>query len=320
MISTVGNIRHLVLAGMLALFSGSAAAEYPDKPIEIIVGFAAGGGTDVMARTVAPFLEKYLGEDATIVVKNIPGASGQIGVTEVAHAEPDGYTLGTYSLPGMMARTVDREARYSADNFTFLANVVNDANVIVTSKESGLDTLEKLIESAKANPGAIPVGVSSLGGDDHFALIKLQNLIGAELNVVPFRGSSLARSSLLGGHIEMGIFNISEIVNFQEQVNVLGVAQAEPSKFAPAIPTLKAQGLDLINGSMRGFVAPAGLPKNVEAKLLYAFQQLAEDADFLQAMEAVASPVEMVVGEEFKALNAEALEYARQAWKLNPWL
>ncbi|MBO6803786.1 MAG: tripartite tricarboxylate transporter substrate binding protein, partial [Thalassospira sp.] len=89
---------------LFAAFASNAHAEYPEKKIEIIVGYSAGGGTDVMARTVAPFLERYLGDGATVVVKNMPGASGQIGVTEVANADPDGYTLGTFNLPGMMAR------------------------------------------------------------------------------------------------------------------------------------------------------------------------------------------------------------------------
>src|SRR6056300_2092454 len=129
-------------AGAMILSAGAALAEYPEKPIEVIVGYSAGGGTDVMARTTMPFIEKYLGNGASIVVKNMPGASGQIGITEVAQSEPDGYTLGTYNLPGMMARTLDRPSKISADSFTYLANFVNDPNVIVTSKNSGITTLK----------------------------------------------------------------------------------------------------------------------------------------------------------------------------------
>ena len=210
------------IAGAMILSAGAALAEYPEKPIEVIVGYSAGGGTDVMARTAAPFIEKYLGDGASLVVKNMPGASGQIGVTEAANAEPDGYTLGTFNLPGMMARTIDREAGYDRDSFTYLANVVNDPNVIVTSKASGLDTLDKLLEEAKANPLAITVGMSSLGGDDHFALIKLEQATGTEFTIVPFKGSAPARTALLGGHVAMGILNISEVAEFQDQLNVLG--------------------------------------------------------------------------------------------------
>ncbi len=307
------------IAGALVLSAGAALAEYPEKPIEVIVGYSAGGGTDVMARTAAPFIEKYLGEGASIVVNNMPGASGQIGVTEAANADPDGYTLGTFNLPGMMARTIDREADYDRDSFTYLANVVNDPNVIVTSKASGLDTLEKLLEAARQDPGAITVGMSSLGGDDHFALIKLQNATETEFTIVPFKGSAPARTALLGGHVAMGILNISEVAEFQDQLNVLGVATTERSPFAPDLPTFQEQGLDLVNGSMRGFIAPAGLPEDVQAKLLNAFSQLSSDQEFLDAMAATANPVEVVTGEEFKQLTSDLYDLANEVWQTTPW-
>ena len=315
----LNKLKLTALVGTMALAAGAAWAEYPEKSIEVIVGFDAGGGTDVMARTAAPFIEKYLGEGASLVVKNVPGASGQIGVTEVAGSKPDGYTIGTYNLPGMMARTLDRKTDYNADSFTYLANVVNDPNVIVTSKASGLDTFDKLLEAAKADAGAITVGMSSLGGDDHFMLNKLQGLTGTEFTIVPFKGSAPARTALMGGHVAMGILNISEVAEFQDQINVLGVAQAERSEYAPDVPTFKEQGLDLENGSLRGFVAPAGLPAEVEAKLLDAFNKLATDKEFAAAMAATANPVELKVGADFKALNDETLDLAKKVWETSPW-
>ena len=315
----LNKLQLTALVGTMALAAGAAWAEYPEKSIEVIVGFDAGGGTDVMARTAAPFIEKYLGEGASLVVKNVPGASGQIGVTEVAGSKPDGYTIGTYNLPGMMARTLDRKTDYNADSFTYLANVVNDPNVIVTSKASGLDTFDKLLEAAKADAGAITVGMSSLGGDDHFMLNKLQGLTGTEFTIVPFKGSAPARTALMGGHVAMGILNISEVAEFQDQINVLGVAQAERSEYAPDVPTFKEQGLDLENGSLRGFVAPAGLPAEVEAKLLDAFNKLATDKEFAAAMAATANPVELKVGADFKALNDETLDLAKKVWETSPW-
>lgn len=312
-------VKKATIAGLMSLTAGAALAEYPEKPIEVIVGYSAGGGTDVMARTAAPFIEKYLGEGASIVVKNMPGASGQIGVTEAANANPDGYTLGTFNLPGMMARTIDREADYDRDSFTYLANVVNDPNVIVTSKGSGLDTLDKLIADAKENPGAITVAMSSLGGDDHFALIKLQNATETEFTIVPFKGSAPARTALLGGHVAMGILNISEVAEFQDQLNVLGVATTERSQFAPDLPTFQEQGLDLVNGSMRGFIAPAGLPEDVQAKLMDAFTQLKDDQEFLDAMAATANPVEIVTGEEFRQLTSDLYDLANSVWQATPW-
>lgn len=312
-------MQNTAMAGAMILAAGAALAEYPEKPVEVVVGFDAGGGTDVMARTAAPFIEKYLGEGASLVVKNVPGASGQIGITETAAAKADGYTIGTFNLPGMMARTIDRDSAYDVDSFTYLANVVNDPNVIVTSQKGGLDTLEKLIEEAKANPGAVTVGMSSLGGDDHFMLIKLQELTGAEFTIVPFSGSAPARTALMGGHVAMGILNISEVAEFQQELNVLGVAQAERSPYAPDLPTFREQGLELLNGSMRGFVAPAGLPEDVEARLLEAFGQLAGDQEFLDAMAATANPVEVVTGAEFKALTQDIHDLAKGVWEETPW-
>jgi tripartite-type tricarboxylate transporter receptor subunit TctC len=307
------------LAAAMVMAAGAAWAEFPDKPITIIVGFDAGGGTDVMARTAAPFIEKYLGSGASLVIKNVPGASGQIGVTEVANSAADGYTIGTYNLPGMMARTLDREAGYTADSFSYLANVVNDPNVIVTSKASGLDTMEKLIAAAKAEPGAITVGMSSLGGDDHFLLTKLGKVTETEYTIVPFKGSAPARTALMGGHVAMGILNISEVADFQDQINVLGVATAKRSEFAPDVPTFEEQGIALEGGSMRGFVAPAGLPPEVEAKFIEAFDKLAADKNFAAAMAATSNPVELKVGPDFKALNAETLDLAKTVWETSPW-
>lgn len=313
-------LQKTALTGAIVFAAGTAfAADYPEKPIEVIVGYSAGGGTDVMARTAAPFIEKYLGDGASLVVKNMPGASGQIGVTAAATADPDGYTLGTFNLPGMMARTIDRKADYDSDSFTYLANVVNDPNVIVTSKASGLDTLDKLIEEAKANPGSITVGMSSLGGDDHFALIKLQNLTETEFTIVPFKGSAPARTALMGGHVAMGILNISEVAEFQDSLNVLGVATNERSEFAPDLPTFKEQGLELVNGSMRGFIAPAGLPDDVQEKLLAAFTQLKDDPDFLKSMKDTANPVEVVTGDDFKALTKDLHALAQDVWEKTPW-
>lgn len=313
------SIKYATVIGATLIAGAAMAQDYPEKPIEVIVGYSAGGGTDVMARTAAPFIEKYLGDGASLVVKNMPGASGQIGVTEVANADPDGYTLGTFNLPGMMARTIDRKADYSADSFTYLANVVNDPNVIVTSKRSGIETMDQLVEEARENPGAVTVGMSSLGGDDHFMLIKLQNLTETEFTIVPFRGSAPARTALMGGHVAMGILNISEVASFQDDLNVLGIATAERSDFAPDLPTFAEQGYELVNGSMRGFVAPKGLPEDVEAKLLAAFEQLDGDEEFLAAMAATSNPVEVVTGNDFKVLTQELWDLAKGVWDETPW-
>ncbi|WP_111638860.1 Bug family tripartite tricarboxylate transporter substrate binding protein [Marinomonas shanghaiensis] len=307
------------LVSALLFASGAALADYPEKTITLIVGFSAGGGTDVMARNIAPYVEKYLGNDASIVVKNVPGASGQIGITEVAHSDPDGYTIGTYNLPGMMARTLDRDTKYSADSFTYLANIVSDPNVIVTSKKSGITNANEFIEAAKKTPKSITVGMSSLGGDDHLGLTKFQNITNTEYTIIPFKGSSGARTAVMGGHVAAAVLNISEVAAFKDELNVIGVAQAKRSEFAPDVETFKEQGVEFYNGALRGFVAPAGLPKEVELKLLEAFNRAANDPELLAKMKATANPVEASIGPDFKLLNDELYKLAKQAWETTPW-
>ncbi len=310
----------LASAVALSLASASAAiAEYPEKSISVVVGYSAGGGTDVMARTVAPFVERYLGSDVSIVVKNVPGASGQIGLLEVVGSDADGYTLGTYNLPGMMARTLDREPRYGADDFTFIANVVNDPNVLVTSKSSDLDTLEKLIAVALEEPRAMTAGLSNLGGDDQFFLIKLAKATGAEFTIVPFKGSAPARAALMGGHVGMGVLNLSEALKFQDRLTILGVATAERSPFAPDLPTFAELGFDIVNGSRRGFIGPADLPDDIRDQLISAFEKAFADPDFQDAMAATGNPTELTTGDDFKRLNSAELEQAIQVWETTPW-
>ena len=318
-------MKHLVKATVLAasasmMVASAALAAYPEKEIQVLVGFSAGGGTDVMARTVAPFVEKYLGNGAKLVIKNMPGAGGRIAVTAVAEAAPDGYTLGTYNLPGVMARTIDGSGvRYTADSFTFLANMVNDPNVIVTGKNTGIDTMAKLLDKAKKEPGALTVGMAALSGDDRFALTTLENATGTKFNVVPFKGTAPTRSAVMGGHVPVAIMNVSEVVSFRNEFNVLGVTAAKRSAFAPDIPTLKEQGINVINGSLRGFVGPAGMPSAITAKLISAFKQAFDDPKLQAAMKASGNVTELTVGDDFKALNAEQLQRAKDVFKATPW-
>ena len=179
--------------------------------------------------------------------------------------------------------------------------------------------MDDLIAAAKENPLALTVGMSSLGGDDHFLLIKLQKLTETEFTIVPFKGSAPARTAVMGGHVAVGIFNVSEVAKFQGELNVLGVAQPERSDFAPEVPTFREQGLDLINGSMRGVVAPAGLPQDVADALREAFEKAAQDPDFLKAMADTANPVAVVTGADFRELTDGLYDLAKETWETTPW-
>jgi len=309
----------LAALAIAALSALPAMAEYPEKPIEIVVGYSAGGGTDVMARTVAQFLEKELGNGASVVVKNMPGAGGQIGFTEVAHAAPDGYTLGTFNLPAALALTKDREADYGVDSFTYLANFVEDPNTIVVSATSEFKTLDDLLASAKANPGSVTFGLSSLGGNDHFAANMMADKSGVEFTLVPFKGAAMARTALLGGHVAAGTMALSQTTEFKGDLRVLAVLSDERSSFRPDVPTAKELGYDVNMSSLRGIVGPAGMAPEIAEKLQAALVAVNENPAFQKRMAEQGNPIAFAAGDDFKTIAKSQDSIVRSIWEKTPW-
>ena len=160
-----------MLLVLSCLLTGSAWA-WPDRPIEIVVGYAPGGGTDITARTLALYLEKELG--GSVVVVNKPGASGSIALAGVARAKPDGYTLAMTNMPGLLTVPIEREAGFVPSDFTYLANLVSDPSAFSVSMESPYKTLAQLLAAIKANPGKISVSSSGVGTDDHLLMVFLK--------------------------------------------------------------------------------------------------------------------------------------------------
>ncbi|MBP1852764.1 tripartite tricarboxylate transporter substrate binding protein [Rhizobium halophytocola] len=309
----------LAALAFTALSTLPAIAEYPEKPIEIVVGYSAGGGTDVMARTVAKFMEKELGNGASVIVKNMPGAGGQIGFTEVAHAAPDGYTLGTFNLPAALALTKDREADYKADSFTYLANFVDDPNTIVVSASSEFKTLDDLLASAKEDPGSITFGLSSLGGNDHFAANMMADASSVEFTLVPFKGAAMARTALLGGHVAAGTMALSQTTEFKDDLRVLAVLSKERSPFRADVPTAKELGYDVNMSSLRGIVGPAGIPPEVAKKLQAVLTAVNNDADFQKTMADQGNPMAFAVGDAFRDIAETQDNVVGALWEKTPW-
>lgn len=302
----------------LALTSLPTWAEYPDKPISIIVGYSAGGGTDVMARTVAKYLETALG-GASVVIKNEPGAGGQIGFTHVATAQADGYTLGTFNLPAALALTYDRKADYDAGSYTYLANFVEDPNTVVVNASSPYTSLDALVKAAKANPGAITVGLSSLGGNDHFSAIMLENAATAQFTLVPFKGAALARTALLGGHIASGTMTLGQTTKYQDQIRVLAVLSDKRSPFRPEVPTAKELGYDIQMSSLRGIVAPKGLPADVQKRLQKALDEVNANPEFQELMAKQGNPIAYMPSDVYTRVAKTQSEVAKSIWEKTPW-
>lgn len=251
-----------------ALPSESQAVDFPQKgkTIQILVGFAAGGSTDVGARILASGLEKELG--IPVLVVNKPGASGQIAYTMLTQAKPDGYTIGNTNFPSAVVTYLDpaRKATYTRKNFAPLGLHVVDPGLIAVRKDSSFKTLKEVIEAAKANPKKIKISTTGVQSDEAFAILQLQKITGAQFAMVHFsQGVAQAMTAFLGGKIDVFCGNVGDLLSqFKSgEVRILGIMDETPSPFYPGIKTFEEQGYKLYNASSRGFAAPAGTPKEI---------------------------------------------------------
>ena len=297
------------------------AADYPERSVDVIVAFAPGGGTDVAARSIQPFIEKYLGQ--TLVILNHPGAGGEVGFSLLAAAEPDGYTMGFINLPAMFAYSYTRETAYTPESFAPIANLVYDPGVLAVLETSDIKSLGDLIAYGKEHPGALPIGTSgSVGSSEHLAILQMQSETGAKFNHVPFGGTAQLRTALLGGHIPVGAMNLSEAVDYQEEgtIRILGVMAKKRSDVLPDVPTFEEQGVDIVSGSSRGLAFPAGTPDDIVTTMSEAVKSAIEDPEYVAKAEQAGVPLDYMGPKEYAEFLKETSEALDKAWKTDPWV
>jgi len=266
--------------------SGDSA--FPERKIDLVVAFAPGGAVDSAARLLAPALERELG--VTVEVTNVTGAGGQVGYTQLAKADPDGYTIGTTGSPSVVVAPLDpsRGATFTRESFQPLALQVIDSAAIAVSPDSPYQSLEELFDAAKTSPGKINATTTGLQGGEHFFLAQIGSELGFEFNPVHFsEGQSAAIAAFLGGHVDVYVGNASDMVELEAQGNarVLGVAGEERAAALPETPTFAELGFDLVAGTVRGYSAPAGLPKDVLKRWDAAFDAAINDPKVVESME-----------------------------------
>ncbi len=312
----LGRCMALVLV-CVGLFATSAQA-WPDRPIEIVVGFAPGGGTDITARTLATYLEKELG--GSVVIVNKSGASGAIGLSYVARSKPDGHTLGMTNMPGLLTIPIEREAGYVPSDFTYLANLVRDPCAFSVSVNSPYKTLADLVAAAKANPGKISVSTSGIGTDDHLQMVFFEKATGTKLNHVPFNGAAPQRNAVFGGHTDVGGMNIGEAMPYNGiNLRILAQAAEVRSVLAPEVPTFKEQGVDVVLASERGLVGPKGLSKEVKEKLETALSKIAKNPEFVKQIRSQFTEIDYLPSDAWQARLTRADGDLRALWKTQRW-
>ena len=271
------------------------AADYPIKgrAITIIVPFAPGGANDVAARVQAPVLEKELG--VPIVVVNKPGASTQIGMTQLVQAKPDGHTLGLLTLPGAMLAYLDpsRKAIYSRKDFKVVALQSWDPNGLAVKTDSPYKSLKDLVEAARANPEKIKVGTSGLLSTDHMVLLMLQKAADVKFGIVHFDGGVPSITALLGGHLNAVVTTSSTFLPQLKSGNIrmLGITDKEENKFFPGVKTFEGQGYKVQYGASRGIVVRSDTPREVLNVIGAAVKAATDDADMRKRMNEMALTV-----------------------------
>nr|WP_163503771.1 tripartite tricarboxylate transporter substrate binding protein [Halomonas socia] len=311
----------LLAAAMAAGVAMTAQADYPSGNIEMIVGYDAGGGTDVLARTLAPRIEEALGEDARIAVINRPGGGGEIGFTAVADANPDGYAIGVINVPSILNPMIERSPSYDLDSFQLLANVVTEPAAVVVPADSPHDSLEEWMTHVEENPGSVSVGNSGGGGAMHTALIRFLRASNLSVNHIPFSGAAPSRAALLGSHVDASVMGISEAgpLHNDGELKILGVMAAERIDLVPDVPTMGELGTEIVAGSYRGLMAPAGLPNEVRDALVDAVEQAVMSDEFQASAEERLLLIDYMDPDEYAGLIDETYSEMSAIWDEDPW-
>lgn len=301
-----------LIAGLIGAFalSGSAQAAYPDKPVHIVVGFPAGGTTDVIARIMAKELTQELGQ--SFVVENKPGAGSNIATEYVARADPDGYTLLFVAVTSAINQTLYKNISFDLiQDFTPVALGAKVPNILVVNPEVPVKSVKELVDYAKANPGKLAFASSGSGTSIHMAgeLFKLR--AGLDVLHVPYKGSAPAVTDLIGGQVQFMFDNMPSSWPHVKggKLRALAVTTAKRSPSAPDLPTMQESGFDTFDvSSWFGLIAPASTPPEVIDKLNAVIVKAQDKPEVQQAFENLGAVGDKTTPAEFGAFIKSEVE------------
>jgi tripartite-type tricarboxylate transporter receptor subunit TctC len=274
-------MRKLLVAMLLGLVSVAAQAAYPERPIRMVVPWAAGGDTDNIFRPFAPLFQKHIGQ--TVVIANVGGASGTRGAKEAKDAPPDGYTL--YSVHEYIHSTYYAgvaDVRYS--DFEPICLISSTPSVLTASPKTPWKSWQELAVDAKARPGQITVG-ATLASTSHFFPALIEKATGLKFKYVSYEGLAPRMNAILGGHVDLTDSNLTQKGKVEAgQLKFLAIATEKRHPETPNVPTLKELGVNVVFDVNRGIMAPKGTPADVLAKLGSTCAAAAKEPEFAKAM------------------------------------
>jgi tripartite-type tricarboxylate transporter receptor subunit TctC len=296
----------IVLTVAFTAFGASAAhSAWPEKPIRFIVPSAPGGSPDVLMRVLTAELSKQMG--VAIVVDNKPGASFTIGTAEIAHAAPDGYTIGYGNIVSLaVVQTLLPSVPYSVEkDLTLVSNIARVFNLLAVNNDLQVKTVPQLIAYAKKNPGKLAMASGGNGTTGHLGGELFKSMTGTYILHVPYRGSAQAINDLISGNAQMMFDNIASIAPQAKAGRVRGIAVSGPrrSPVFPDLPTVAESGVPGYETvAWGGVIAPAGLPKDVQARLYAEIRKALTAPILIERYKALDTEIDGGTSEEFLAL------------------
>jgi len=268
---TRGRLGGLILIVLILSFGVGAAhgaTNFPTKPITLVVHAAAGGGSDIFARTLSAAFDKEKLLPQPIVVENKPGGSGAIAFAYVGSKKGDPQFLLT-AVTSFLTTPILRKSQFTPKDFTPIANFAFDEYMVIAKAGGKYKTMKDVIADAKSSPKKVTVGGTQLGSSDSICAYLIEKVAGVQFNFIVFNSGGEVNAALMGGHIDLAVSNPGEALELAKagKVLTLGVFAEKRLAGAPDVPTLKEQGIDAIYVQNRGLVAPGGIPEDARKVL-----------------------------------------------------
>lgn len=260
----------------LCLPSTASAEAYPERPVQMMVPFAPGGGSDLVIRVIEKDFQKEFGQPLTFVYK--PGASGAVGVTELKKLPADGYTLCSQSYPHIIIQELSKSGDFTVEDFDYLGMVAADDIFFAVRNKSKFKDIHEFIAAAKANPGTLSLATTDTLGCTHMAALKLHAL-GVPVNIVTYAGGSKAVAGLLGNQVDALMVVKGAAVAAMSKMRMLAVCNKQRDAELKDVPTFPELGYDIVQFNGRLIIAPKGLPADVKGRLISGLKNIYADPD-----------------------------------------
>ncbi|EKF18597.1 tripartite tricarboxylate transporter substrate binding protein [Nitratireductor pacificus] len=265
------------------LWATGGAFAFPDKPVNYIIPFNAGGESDISARLQQPYFKKITGDD--LIIQYQAGAGGAQAWSVLNDQPGDGYTIMGTNLPHIILQPLLQKPGYETADLTNIYMFHFTPDALLVRADSKFETIQQVIDAAKETPGALTVGGTATNTANHIANQRFSTLTGAEMTYIPYTGTGATIPALLGGEVEL-LWGYTTVAAGQgDKVRMLAVAQDKRHPLFPDVPTFKELGIDMVGGAYRGIAVPKSTPEEVRQQLSDIIGQINADPEFIKEME-----------------------------------